>query len=469
MIVITSNADQKMRAFDPNLLPMPAWPESVFPHEPVYSWLHRAAETNGAYSVKGFYEGFGINGKNPSYDEMIEVVQQLPINGIDQLRSNTPLAHENGFVLGEQVLPARCIIKGKRRVCPICLEESRHARFWFDLLPMVSCPLHKVALIDGLPGDPLNWRFPEIGWTKSGIKIGSQHASSPVHSELDQWIARSIGLLPKAAPEPLDVEPLATVINASYCIGLTYTGPVAKAASSSAYQHSAQIGFPPLRGGLESLIDFWMAASWLKPEMDLHAYNANCAGALHRFTTISSPVLHSLAKESFARARIRIGVAAPIGTFAKLDGEDGAITRKAAAASLNMRAEDLQKVMDKVGLSPRKCRRTGVLRVTPSDLKAVKKHIEQCFSEEQAASILRCEVEDLNQKVQAKRLRVSFRACGKRYYDPSAIIEMIDDADIIDEVDFRDEAATELGETLSGVIGTKKPHHHREELGITPQ
>jgi hypothetical protein len=35
-----------------------------------------------------------------------------------------------------------------RRVCPACLDESRHHRFWWDLSAITTCPRHKLRLVN---------------------------------------------------------------------------------------------------------------------------------------------------------------------------------------------------------------------------------------------------------------------------------------------------------------------------------
>ena len=36
----------------------------------------------------------------------------------------------------------------RRKVCPACLEESRHHRFWWDFVAVTTCPRHKLRLVD---------------------------------------------------------------------------------------------------------------------------------------------------------------------------------------------------------------------------------------------------------------------------------------------------------------------------------
>jgi hypothetical protein len=46
-----------------------------------------------------------------------------------------------------------------RRLCPACIAESQHHRFWWDLGPITTCPRHQLCLIDTcVCGSELKWR-----------------------------------------------------------------------------------------------------------------------------------------------------------------------------------------------------------------------------------------------------------------------------------------------------------------------
>jgi hypothetical protein len=48
---------------------------------------------------------------------------------------------------------------GVRRLCPGCLAESMHHRFWWDIRPITTCPRHGLNLIDAcVCGAKFNWR-----------------------------------------------------------------------------------------------------------------------------------------------------------------------------------------------------------------------------------------------------------------------------------------------------------------------
>jgi len=50
-----------------------------------------------------------------------------------------------------------------RRLCPACIAESQHHRFWWDLRPITTCPRHQLCLIDTcVCGSKLKWRDPSL-------------------------------------------------------------------------------------------------------------------------------------------------------------------------------------------------------------------------------------------------------------------------------------------------------------------
>lgn len=56
-------------------------------------------------------------------------------------------------------------IEAKRKLCPACLDESRHHRFWWDFAAITACPRHKVRLVDRCgcgSGRRLTWKDAEI-------------------------------------------------------------------------------------------------------------------------------------------------------------------------------------------------------------------------------------------------------------------------------------------------------------------
>lgn len=109
-------------------LPMPIWPAEIHPHEPIQGWIQRAAERNYALSTESFVDSLGLSGRDWDYDELLNIVQQLPIEDFAQLEACTPKRCGDGYEIRGHKLPYRFILKSGRRVCPMCLEEQRYVR-----------------------------------------------------------------------------------------------------------------------------------------------------------------------------------------------------------------------------------------------------------------------------------------------------------------------------------------------------
>ena len=209
---------------EPATLPMSIWPAETFPFEPVQGWIHRAAERNYAFSTDTFVNSLGVSGRDWDYDELLKVVQQMPIDGYAELEHCTPKRSNEGYEICGHKVPIRFVSKGERRVCPQCLEEKRYVRAWFDFVPIKSCPHHNLALIEGLPNDPLDWRHTEIGWTRSGVKVGAKHATPQIASELDHYLLGIRSGEEVSQADHLRSVSLDKVLTASICVGKLYRG-----------------------------------------------------------------------------------------------------------------------------------------------------------------------------------------------------------------------------------------------------
>ena len=54
---------------------------------------------------------------------------------------------------------------GVRRLCPGCIAESDHHRFWWDLVPVSTCPRHRLELVGACPCEA------RLGWRDAGVSI----------------------------------------------------------------------------------------------------------------------------------------------------------------------------------------------------------------------------------------------------------------------------------------------------------
>ena len=443
-------------------LPMAAWPPDVRHLEPVHGWIQRAAEANHAYSTTGFIESLGLNGRDWDFDALLEIAAQLPLESIQALEQHTPRRTDVGYSIKDFSVPERFIAKRGRRVCPVCLSESRHIRTWFDFVPVTNCPIHDVLLIEGLNDDPIDWRRCEVGVTRNGMTISREHATQSIASNLDRFAVGALGAIEFAIPSHLENENFSTVIYAAKCVGKLFRGNEKGCSSKVDGRHLAQSGFAALYEGFDALAAFLEQADWLSAGYEQHHYVKQSAYASVYLREIGSTQLHKLINDAFGLARVRTGASTPSGRLGKFDGEDGAWSMKSAARKLNLTADHLRVILGQLALNPDKCPRTRTRRVTTKQIAQVKAYIDGALSARQVGKLLGCEATDVDELVHRKVLKTGFRCDGVRYFEREVVEAFIkqftrlsrqgSSAPRVPLRTFASEANTSIADTLARII-----------------
>ena len=148
------------------LMGIPRWSRPL-PEEPAHGLLLRLVELNGYSSAETVAECLGLRaselkvGRTKSLSAFARMIR-CPVDMLTadsptelpprkraerkfrnaRARNITALEIRSVAIGGEQLL------RTNRRVCPACLEESRHHRFWWDLTAITTCPRHKLRLVD---------------------------------------------------------------------------------------------------------------------------------------------------------------------------------------------------------------------------------------------------------------------------------------------------------------------------------
>lgn len=303
----------------------------------------------------------------------------------------------------------------------MCLEERRYVRTWFDFVPITSCPHHDVALIEGLPGDLLDWRHPEIGWTRSGTKLRAEHAKVLIASTLDHFIVKSLAGEDVSLPDHLDKMSLNTILTASICVGKLHRGDEKHTPTHENVRNLCQIGFEPLVGGGDTVTDFLSGAAWLQEGCDKGRYKVRCNDVPNMLLAIEDDGLRGLIIDSFARARVRNGLATPSGRLSKYDGEDDRRNLKSAAGSLGLTAHTLGVLLKKLGIDSYRCQHTRAHRLSREQIDSVKNYIDNSLSPDNAAQILGCTSNDIHSLVKRRLLKMDFQMGGIFRYNKSDI------------------------------------------------
>ncbi|MAP67963.1 MAG: hypothetical protein CL952_00360 [Erythrobacteraceae bacterium] len=412
---------------EPATLPMSIWPAETFPFEPVQGWIHRAAERNYAFSTDTFVNSLGVSGRDWDYDELLKVVQQMPIDGYAELEHCTPKRSNEGYEICGHKVPIRFVSKGERRVCPQCLEEKRYVRAWFDFVPIKSCPHHNLALIEGLPNDPLDWRHTEIGWTRSGVKVGAKHATPQIASELDHYLLGILSGEEVSQADHLRSVSLDKVLTASICVGKLYRGDENHLSTTTRVRELCQLGFDPLSKGNEAIAELLRQAEWLQKGYERSRFEARCYSVTKLLSSIDNEHLRHLIADAFARVRVQNGLVTPSGRLSKYDGEDGSHNLKGAALRLGLTSHTLRGLLRKLAINVMRCKRTRAQRLTHEQLVAVRIYIKEALGPDDAARLLGCTAQDLQSLVARRLLRADFQMAGLSYYTRSDLQAFMDE------------------------------------------
>jgi hypothetical protein len=140
-------------------LSLPRWVVPK-PEEPPHGCLLRLAEANGLPDVATVQLLTNVklsairNGRN--LDDLAQLLH-CDVGTLQQYA--TFYNGDTRTIVAGQLLRRRADVSlGTRRVCPECMVESAHQRFWCDLQFITTCPVHRAILVDRCScGDALTW------------------------------------------------------------------------------------------------------------------------------------------------------------------------------------------------------------------------------------------------------------------------------------------------------------------------
>lgn len=161
------------------LMGVPKW-RWPLPEEPAHGLLLHLVELNGYSSAEIVADCLGIRASGLKAGEMksLSAFARMIRCPLKSLTADSPFelppeeraerSFENSKARNRTALSIRGVAIGSdqlsrtaRRVCPVCIEESRHHRFWWDFNAITNCPRHNCRLVDrcGCGSDTrLNWR-----------------------------------------------------------------------------------------------------------------------------------------------------------------------------------------------------------------------------------------------------------------------------------------------------------------------
>jgi hypothetical protein len=162
-------------------LPFSQWRLRPQQGEPSYSYFARLVADEGHSSLKIYATEIGINGRNPVPEEMLHVLQQLPLTAEEheRLRMATPLAVDSFHQIGSERLRPKQLSYRRRRFCPHCLADAPYHHIQWDVVAASHCPIHGTRLISAVGGKPLKWWWPHFDVSPDGDELIDRTAAAP--------------------------------------------------------------------------------------------------------------------------------------------------------------------------------------------------------------------------------------------------------------------------------------------------
>jgi len=219
----------KMAGFEEWGLPLWAGP---LPDEPAHGLLFRLTEINGYPTVYFVLRETGLLLSQLRRGKQLDLLAKTVRKSEDDIaRDSFVKSGRTIAIRGEEVGSVRDCDFTSRRVCPDCLRESPHHRFFWDLSFFSSCPHHKVDLIDRCSCDQakkLTWRDGRLYrgncCTTGDIRRVDGVKTDAAIVEMEGYFSGRLGITPKVPVPALDCLPLFEAAEALERIGALETG-----------------------------------------------------------------------------------------------------------------------------------------------------------------------------------------------------------------------------------------------------
>jgi site-specific recombinase XerD len=214
--------------------PLPLW-VSPAEDEPAHGLLLRLAERNAVPSIGLITLSTGLTvsrlREGDGVQQLAEMIRCDP--ALIMASTPHPDAHGHLMIRGERV-GRKCDVRHSvRRLCPQCIEESPHHRFWFDLEFVTSCPRHGLKLVSTCScGHGFSWDDVSVKRCIrcSGTTV-AKFETTPAASDvvaMDRWALARLGVGRRVKFPALDKMPLKQAIETIGQIGALDIGGYAK-------------------------------------------------------------------------------------------------------------------------------------------------------------------------------------------------------------------------------------------------
>jgi TniQ len=207
-----------------------AWDE-VGPEESALGFLLRMAEENGHPSTDSTVMDIGVRraGIARGVPEHINRLAAEARTTPAALLAYSPVLRDDDKLVLRGHVVDKYLHFGVRRLCPGCIAESNHHRFWWDLVPVSMCPRHRLELVGACPcGAELGWRDGGVSiCTDCGAQDRYRFERRPAEAKVlrsDAYILSRFGVGSAETVQVLDSLPMADVFKMLERVGSACEG-----------------------------------------------------------------------------------------------------------------------------------------------------------------------------------------------------------------------------------------------------
>jgi TniQ len=160
------------------------------PGESLNGFLLRLSELNGYASLAQLHKVAGYCGTPLRYmpgigDRLAPLLGMAPdeIKALSYERGSTAAVRVKAHICGHDVQPAM-VDANAPKICPACIVERGYIQAFWDLTPLVSCPVHRTLLLTTCPScrRPLTWLRP--GLLTCNCEVDWRNAVPPAPDEM---------------------------------------------------------------------------------------------------------------------------------------------------------------------------------------------------------------------------------------------------------------------------------------------
>ena len=162
-------------------LPFSRWRLRPEQGEPSYSYFARLVADEGHGSMKVYATEIGINGRNFVPEEMLQVLQQLPLPEADheRLGNAKPLLRDGIYHIGRERVREKQLSFRQRRFCPHCMSDGLYHRIQWDIVVASHCSIHGTRVVEAVGGKKLGWWWPHFDVSPDGETMVDRRPVKP--------------------------------------------------------------------------------------------------------------------------------------------------------------------------------------------------------------------------------------------------------------------------------------------------